>query len=648
MSGESLVQAAAPTVEAADAVVQDLLAQAASQAALGAEAGSRIQQQFGVWQTSADTVAVHGLLPLALTLLILHELYESSSQDRPYRVRMVLIRTAVIAGLLLSYGLVVGLITSATGGQGEMASWSRIMGPVETGYKFRMRFGAPGLSNLPSFLIWLLFFGLLAFCALLAYTAALLLSLAQATLLGIILVLGKTCIVVSLVPGVGLGKAWARFLAMIAAWSAVAGAVSSVVLNDTVFGGNAYKLGSTDYVLLLKSAGAYLVFTIFTLAVPKITSAVFAGAGSMAPGVAGAIGLGLAGAWRGAKMVTKRRGGAQSSSGGRRFASGGSQTDSARGAARVHKTRAASRETPRRKRPAGASGAKPLVSETRVASSVRSIASRPVDVQQGKTSGTVADRGVRIGQNRLDSAASAMRGAAQSRTVQKGTHGPDGVIQRADAVPWVNRSRQNGEHARASDAMSHANRSSTGATVEPRAGVMRPHWTDSPTRPMVSGDASPQAVSPSVRAMRAGESGHRLMPKPAKDAGAHNNGSDGAPRSSPASAPTRAVSGNPPTTPVRSHQSTRAAGSSRHDENAAGGGGGSVPYSSQRAPSPSRPSETFVQESTGPERHGKSASIAANPPDRASRSPRTRSAALDDGAARPRVHKASDPKEPTP
>lgn len=288
-----------PAVQAGKGFLSDLLATAAHQAAGAGETGARLAQQFASWQQTADTTAFAAFLPLAFTLLVLHEMSEAALGDGPFRVRYVLVRTGVIVGLLLSYDLVVGLITEVASSQGDFGTWDQIMGPVEQGWK-RQWDAYPdgiGLGDIADVLVWLIFFAILALCAVLAYACSLLLSIAQGTLLAILLTLGKTCIVVSLVPGITVGKAWAKYLAMLCGWSSLAGAVNTVILGAMAaqiagkgsVGG--FSLAGFKYFFGL--AALYIVYAVFTVSIPKLTSAIFSGAASHAPGVGAAVAMGL-------------------------------------------------------------------------------------------------------------------------------------------------------------------------------------------------------------------------------------------------------------------------------------------------------------------------------------------------------------------
>jgi hypothetical protein len=332
--------------EAGAATVDELLAQAAHQAALGSDVGARIQEQFGSWQDTADTVALHALLPLALTLLILHEFYAASRDNRAFSVRAILLPLGAVTASLLAYGFVVGLITGVAGSQGEFASWERLMRPVEEGFRHRMERYAGGfeLDDLGPFLVWLPFFALVALFSIVAWAATHLLAIAQGTLMAIVLATGKTCLVVSLVPGVSLGKSWAKYLAMLAAWSSVAGAINGVILGNPMIAQHPHLAASGDVLYLIRLAGLYLVYAIFILSVPKITSAIFAGAGSAAPGVLGAVGMGF----MAARMAT---GALKTQIAGGAARAGGAAAGGAGGAAggRVHKAH-------RGPTPAGAGG----------------------------------------------------------------------------------------------------------------------------------------------------------------------------------------------------------------------------------------------------------------------------------------------------
>lgn len=271
-------------------VVDTLTEQAVAQAALAPEAGTEIQEVFGAWSATANGVALHGLLPLCMALLMLHEHYVSVSEGRAYRVRYVVVRIAVVAAALLGYGRIVGLITSVAGGATSFPGSKEFLGWIKD-LNSLPEYGLGDLGKL--LLMWGVVIIAMA-CSLFAYVAALLLSVAQGFLIALLLLLGKTCIVVSLVPGVGLAKSWAKYLAMVAAWSVVAGAIAHLMRVDAL----SIRMTIIDgaYGHLLVIAGRFIVAGAALLATPFITRSLFAGAAGAAPGVLGAMALGFMGA----------------------------------------------------------------------------------------------------------------------------------------------------------------------------------------------------------------------------------------------------------------------------------------------------------------------------------------------------------------
>lgn len=259
-----------------------------------------IHTQITMVAEKLDHAAVYGFLPLALALLILHEHYRATSEGGLFRLGHVAARSVAVVGLLLGYGRIVGLLTGVAGaGGGWMTGddFSRRIGNV--GEQIHQAWwSCGGLDDLGDFLAILFIWSVTVFCAFLAFVSNLLLSKCQAILIMIFLAAGKTCITVSLVPGVGVGKSWARALAQVAGWSFVAGILLTNLApraghTKSLIGAD---LATVDYLALLRLAGGYLVLTVFTLAVPKITSSLFSGAVGAAPGVMGALAMGFAGA----------------------------------------------------------------------------------------------------------------------------------------------------------------------------------------------------------------------------------------------------------------------------------------------------------------------------------------------------------------
>ena len=229
-----------------------------------------------------------GLLPLALALLIFHENFQAGTGDGRFRVAYVLGRAAAVAALIhpWTYGRLCGLITTAAGGHGGWMSGDALLGSATTsvdglrGAWTDFAGDDPGISDsfsalmnmLPLVGIWLVLVGSL----LLAYIAGVLLGLSQAVILSVLLAVGKTCITVTLVPGVGLGPSWARSLAKVAAWSTVAGILTALMVH--AMPDLRQMVRNMAYTTMLRTAGQFVVLAICTFSVPVITEKIFTGA----------------------------------------------------------------------------------------------------------------------------------------------------------------------------------------------------------------------------------------------------------------------------------------------------------------------------------------------------------------------------------
>jgi len=144
----------------------------------------------------------------------------------------------------------------------------------------------------------------LLLCSLLfAYVAGLLLSIIQSAVLAILLVLGKPCLVVSLVPGVNVGKGWAKALAQVAAWSTVAAMITKLL------GGHQAQIRELmlagQITPMLKTSAQFVLLALCTLAVPVIVGMVFSGSASGVVG--GIIGAGYAACKRRRPLHWRRR-----------------------------------------------------------------------------------------------------------------------------------------------------------------------------------------------------------------------------------------------------------------------------------------------------------------------------------------------------
>ena len=297
----------------ADEAISTLYQQAAQ--VVGSTAGpSTAQHVEGAYQTLTtfaqygDQVSL-GLFPLALALLIFHENFQAGTGDGRFRVAWVLGRAAAIAALIhpWTYGRLCGLITYAAGGHGGWLSSDALLGSVTKSVD-GLR-GAwtdyvgddPGISDsfsalinmLPLVGIWLVLVCSLLF----AYIAGVLLSLSQAVILSILLAVGKTCITVTLVPGVGLGSSWARSLAKVAAWSTVAGIVTALMVH--AMPDLREMVRNMAYTAMLRTAGQFVVLAICTFAIPEITERIFSGAAPAGNAALAAVSKG----WHGARTM---------------------------------------------------------------------------------------------------------------------------------------------------------------------------------------------------------------------------------------------------------------------------------------------------------------------------------------------------------
>lgn len=248
-----------------------------------------------VWG-AADELAWFGLLPLAFALLVLHEFWAAASSGRTYRAGYVLLRTGVTVGLLLQYGFLIRLLTYVGGGGDSFSNWSNFWGWIDhMGPVLIQRFTDDGLAGSA---LWLIIFFILLLCSLYAYVVMALIAFSQSTLLLLLFAVGKTCIVTSLVPGAGVAKSWAKMVAMVAAWSTIAGLLvggfQSYGLQVTYFIENG-EAGST-----IKMAAKMCVHATILGSTPWITAALFNGVASMAPGFASP----MQQAMRGARLAT--------------------------------------------------------------------------------------------------------------------------------------------------------------------------------------------------------------------------------------------------------------------------------------------------------------------------------------------------------
>jgi len=295
----------------ADEAITTLYQQAAQ--VVGGTAGPSSAQHVENAYKTLTTFAQYGdqvslgLFPLALALLIFHENFQAGTGDGRFRVAYVLGRAAAIAALIhpWTYGRLCGLITYAAGGHGGWLSGDALLDSVTKsvdgvrGAWTDFAGDDPGISDsfsaliniLPLVGIWLVLVCSLLF----AYIAGVLLSLSQAVILSILLAVGKTCITVTLVPGVGLGSSWARSLAKVAAWSTVAGIITALMVH--AMPDLREMVRNLAYTAMLRTAGQFVVLAICTFSIPAITERIFSGAAPAGNAALEAVSKG----WQGAK-----------------------------------------------------------------------------------------------------------------------------------------------------------------------------------------------------------------------------------------------------------------------------------------------------------------------------------------------------------
>jgi hypothetical protein len=309
-----VVDAPNPTLaDSPGGTIEGLLAQSAALLA-GASGTPSAEHLAAATQTLhtisqvGDQVSL-GLFPLALALLILHENFQAATGEGRFRVAHVLGRAAVVAALVhpWGYGRLCGLITYAAGGHGGFLASEPLLSMVGRsvdglGRAFTDLAGEdPGIVDavtallrlLPLIGLWLV----LVTCLLLAYVAGLLLSLSQAILLALLLGVGKTCLVASLVPGVGLGASWARSLAKVAAWSTVAAVVTGLMTH--AMPDLRSLVAMMSYVQILRTAGQFVVLAFMTFSVPILTEKIFSGAAPAGSAALAALGKG----WQGLRAA---------------------------------------------------------------------------------------------------------------------------------------------------------------------------------------------------------------------------------------------------------------------------------------------------------------------------------------------------------
>lgn len=255
--------------------------------------------------TTIDHATLYGLFPVCLCFLVVHEHYRALSEGGAFRVGPMFAKVLAVTTLYLNYGRLCSVLLMFGGG-GWMASdtYTAVVNGSNTALGHS--WGTVSLLDLSSwgeFAVVFVSWFLVVASTLFAYIASYLLSLEQQALSMILLSLGKTALIVSLVPGVTVGKSWARYLASVAAWSTVAGAITALLRYR---GGDIGTLmAQGDLVALLKAVAQFVVLGICMLRVPQITSQLV-GAGSSVG--AAALGMAAAGAavWGMARGEQKR------------------------------------------------------------------------------------------------------------------------------------------------------------------------------------------------------------------------------------------------------------------------------------------------------------------------------------------------------
>lgn len=224
----------------------------------------------------ADHYAQFALLPCALVLFIVHEYYRSTSEGSSFRVGYVAVRTAGVVGLLLGYAKLCALITSIGGGGSGWLSGIDYANFLNGSTDWLSRAWDDGglsgiLSNIGFFLVWFI----LLLSVLFAFVAGALLGQIQVVTIALLLSVGKLCIAASLVPGVSLGKSWARALAQCAAWSVVGGVLLGLLGKQNAQIGS--LIAAHQYVPVLKVAADFVITGLMTWSVPIVTSKLFSG-----------------------------------------------------------------------------------------------------------------------------------------------------------------------------------------------------------------------------------------------------------------------------------------------------------------------------------------------------------------------------------
>jgi hypothetical protein len=234
----------------------------------------------------AASTGAWALLPVCLALFILHEQARSAREGSALSFTEILGKTIIILILLSGYGYLCSLIVGVAQFGGRWMASEHLLDSLRQSVGTLLAAAQKvdfSFTELPKLILLELVVGIVLLSCLFAYVCGLLLSLVQNVYLVILLSLGKLSITVSLVPGIHLGKSWARSLAQTAAWSTVAGVITQLlayrsfgqltsVLNQGV------GLDAVHVLPMLKVSAELVILGLSMLAVPLIVSRIFSGA----------------------------------------------------------------------------------------------------------------------------------------------------------------------------------------------------------------------------------------------------------------------------------------------------------------------------------------------------------------------------------
>ena len=268
----------------------DIRIRAAEQLSDGAEGAAEFVAKVDQINQSVDVTSMGGLLPLAIAILILHEVFTANAEHRGPRIWWMVMRVIAFMGAILCYPRIVGLLTGLLGG-GSWANPVEIIEPLEKAYDAhkaaRAEDGWMDMKANVQGLVWTYLFMVDCILGAVAFIATNIVIKAQGIFILIFTSIGKTCLILSIVPGVGLAKSWAKGLATVAAWSFMAKIVYSalgVMAPDT-----SDFATSVSIMLHMKLWLKYAMLVIFTVMIPKLVNSVVSGSVSAAPGVGAAL-----------------------------------------------------------------------------------------------------------------------------------------------------------------------------------------------------------------------------------------------------------------------------------------------------------------------------------------------------------------------